>query len=248
MKKAGVAGVCIEDKLFPKHNSFLSNSGSDLEDPYIHAEKIKAIKDETTDSLVDVGCDHGLLSIYLVTEKLAKNVIASDINQSALNMAIKNISKYKLDIPTILSDGLENIDVKNINTLVISGMGTSTIIHILDNKDKITNITKIIIQSNNNHEELRTHLNEIGYYLEDETYTLDNKKWYITCKFIKSTKKNNPNTLKYGLLNNEDYNEYLLNHYKSIYKHIPITSIVSKTSYYKKITNLKKAISENKKK
>lgn len=200
------------------------------------------------DSLVDVGCDHGLLSIYLIIEKLAKKVIASDVNQLALDMAIKNISKYKLDIPTILSDGLDNIDVKNINTLVISGMGTSTIIHILNNKEKIKNINKLIIQSNNNHEELRTHLNNIGYYLEDETYTFDNKKWYITCKFIKSTKKNDSDTLKYGFLNNEEYNQYLLNHYQSIYKHIPITSIVSKTSYRKKIINLKKAISKSKKK
>ncbi len=203
---------------------------------------------EKKDSLVDVGCDHGLLSIYLISEKLAKRVIASDINQHALNMAINNIAKYKLDIPTILSDGLDNIDVKNINTLVISGMGTSTITHILDNKEKIKNINKIIIQSNNNHEELRKYLNNTGYYLEDETYTLDNKKWYITCKFIKSSQKNNPETLKYGLLNNEEYNKYLLNHYQNIYKHIPITSIVSKASYYKLITNLKKAISKNKKK
>lgn len=201
-----------------------------------------------TDSLVDVGCDHGLLSIYLISEKLAKKVIASDVNQSALNMAIKNIAKYKLDISTILSDGLDNVDVKDINTLVISGMGTSTIIHILDNQEKIKNITKLIIQSNNNHEELRTHLNEIGYYLEDETYTLDNKKWYITCKFIKSSKKNDQDTLKYGLLNNEEYNKYLLNHYQNIYKRIPLTSIVSKASYHKLITNLKKAISKYKKK
>lgn len=44
IEKAGVAGVCVEDKLFPKHNSFLDNSGSDLEDPYVFAAKIKALR------------------------------------------------------------------------------------------------------------------------------------------------------------------------------------------------------------
>lgn len=44
IEKAGVAGVCVEDKLFPKHNSFLENSGDDLEDPYVFAAKIKALR------------------------------------------------------------------------------------------------------------------------------------------------------------------------------------------------------------
>ena len=36
------------------------------------------------DELVDVGCDHGLLSIYLISNKKCKRVIASDINKNAL--------------------------------------------------------------------------------------------------------------------------------------------------------------------
>ena len=50
--KAGAAGVCIEDKLYPKHNSFLDNSNSDLADPQVHAGKIRAMKKENPNFVV----------------------------------------------------------------------------------------------------------------------------------------------------------------------------------------------------
>lgn len=50
--KAGAAGVCIEDKLYPKHNSFLDNSNSDLADPMVHAGKIRAMKKENPNFIV----------------------------------------------------------------------------------------------------------------------------------------------------------------------------------------------------
>lgn len=52
LNKAGAAGVCIEDKLYPKQNSFLNNTASDLADPDTHAGKIRAMKDENPDFVV----------------------------------------------------------------------------------------------------------------------------------------------------------------------------------------------------
>jgi len=176
------------------------------------------------DSVVDVGCDHGLLSIYLVENKLVKEVIASDINQNALNSAIANIKARELEIPCVLSDGINDVSLDSVNTLVISGMGTSTIIHILSDKNKLKKIRKIITQSNNNHYELRSFMNEIGYYLKNENYTYDKGKWYVTSAFIKSGEKNEEMVLKYGLLNNEEYNDYLVSKYREIIEKIPTTS------------------------
>ena len=155
------------------------------------------------DELVDVGCDHGLLSIYLIENKLCKRVIASDINQNALNNAINNIKKKNLNIETILSDGIDNIDLTNINTLIISGMGTSTILHILKNNNQLKNINKIIIQSNNEHEILRKEMNNKNYYLKEEKILKNNDKWYITMCYIKSNKQNTKNEIEYGYLNNQ---------------------------------------------
>ncbi len=210
------------------------------------SKRLKAIVEfvDKKDSIVDVGCDHGLLSIYLVENELCKKVIASDINQNALNSAIANIKKRNMNIETILSDGIENISLKGINTLVISGMGTSTILHILSNDSKIKNIKKLLIQSNNDHEYLRRSLNDKGFYLEDESYVLDKGKWYVTCKFIRSDKINSLKELKYGFLNNSEYNDYLVMSERKIYKRIPWTSIRSKLKALKKLRAIKKAISE----
>ena len=194
------------------------------------------------DSLVDVGCDHGLLSIYLVENKLVNRVVASDINPNALASAIKNIKRSQLEIPTVLSDGINNVDLEGINALIIAGMGTSTIKHILSDSNKLKDIKKIIIQSNNDHEMLRGFMNDIGYYLEDEIYVFDKGKWYVTGCFIKSNKKNSKGIIKYGLLNNDDYNNYLVESIETILKKIPLTSIEARDKLLNELEELKRAI------
>lgn len=213
------------------------------------SNRLKAIVKfvEKKDSVVDVGCDHGLLSIYLVENKLVKNVIASDINQNALNSAINNIKKRNLKIEIVLSDGIKDINMKGVNTLVISGMGTNTILHILNDSNKLKNVKKMIIQSNNDHELLRKGLNNIGYYLEQEECTFDKGKWYLTCCFIKDDKINSDIELKYGYLNNHEYCDYLILSEKKIFKRIPWTSFNAKIKSLKNLNKLKKTISKIKK-
>ena len=197
---------------------------------------------DKNDNIVDVGCDHGLLSIYLVENNLCKKVIASDVNQNALNSAINNIKSRNLNIKTVLSDGIDNVDLNDINTLVISGMGTSTILHILKDDKKLKKVKKLILQSNNDHDILREKLNNKGYYLSDEMVIFDKGKWYVTMLFIKSNKKNDGSTLKYGFLNNKEYNDYLINYRKMIFKKIPLFSVNAKFKAFKELLELKKAI------
>ncbi len=168
---------------------------------------------ESKDKVVDIGCDHGYLGIYAIQNNLVQSIILADIKDSALSMARKNVANSNLDIPLIVSDGLENIDKNAINTIVISGMGTSTILHILNNKEKMENIDKLILQSNNNLDILRTEVTKLGFKLVDEITVLDNNIWYVICLF----KKNNDNkldnkTIKYGLIKKDkkDYYEYLI--------------------------------------
>lgn len=197
---------------------------------------------EKSDSLVDVGADHGYLSAYLVKNNLVKKVIASDVNLSALNNAFNTFKRENLDIETILSDGLENISLEDINTLVISGMGTKTILHILEDKRVPKYINKLILQTNNDYHILRSKLNEKGYFLESETILKEKNKWYITMKFIKNFKRNDQRTIKYGYLNNEEYKKYLIKKQTEILKKIPITSIIPKLKTFIHFIKLKNAI------
>lgn len=152
--------------------------------------------------VMDIGCDHGLLDIYLYQNKIVKKIIASDINFSALNNAIENIKANKLEkeIETRLSDGLENIHAEDeIDTLVIAGMGSNTIVNMLK-KDikKLDKIKTIIIQSNTKLEFLRSEIVKLNYYIADEAIVEDNKKIYIVIKFIKERRKYTKKELYFG--------------------------------------------------
>ena len=117
---------------------------------------------EPTDKVVDIGCDHGYLGIYAIKEKLVESIILTDIKKTALDMARKNVIKNNMDIPMVISDGLANVKADDINTVVISGMGTSTILHILSNKEKLVNVNKLVLQSNNNLDTLRYEVLKSG--------------------------------------------------------------------------------------
>lgn len=196
------------------------------------------------DEVVDVGCDHGLLSIYLYENKLCKRIIASDVNKNALNNAISNINKKNLDIETVLSDGIVSVNMKNINTLVISGMGTSTILHILSDSNKLENVTKIVLQSNNEHSRLRKDMNKLGYYLLDEDIIYENKKYYVTMNFEKSTKKNSKSVLNYGIVKKEfvEYYKYLENSLYDILVKIPKKRVLTRIKLKLQINKYKNII------
>ena len=194
--------------------------------------------------VIDIGCDHGLLDIYLTLHNKNK-CIASDINKNAIQNAINNIKKENLNIPTILSNGFDNIDIKNMSTCVIAGMGTNTIKEIL-NTDKINLIDTFIIQTNNDYYLLRKILMNKGYYIEDEIAFVDKKIWYIIIKFKKGYRKYNKIDLYLGPIlqnkNDEDtiaYKNYLYSKYNDILSKIPNKYIIKKLQIKYLINKLK---------
>ena len=151
--------------------------------------------------VIDVGCDHGLLSVYLDLEKNC-NCIAADINSNALKNAENNIIKYNCkNTKTFLTDGIENIDISDDDIIVIAGMGTSTIKHILEGK-KLSNT--LIISSNNQLYELRKYIISLGYKIDDEKYVLDHQKNYVIIKFVIGNSKYSKIDLEYGPFTKND--------------------------------------------
>lgn len=201
---------------------------------------------ETSDSLIDIGCDHALLDIYLIKNNYLKSIIVSDIHKSALDAGINNIKKNGLEnkIDTRLGDGLEVLNDKDkINTILISGMGTSTILSILNN-EYLANINKLIIQSNNNHEELRKEIIKLGFYIKDEEYFIDNKKNYINVVFERGYKVYKKDEIKYGpfLLRDYEYLNFELNNCLKIKDLIKKPKLKQKISLNNEIRKLNKYI------
>ncbi len=153
-------------------------------------------------NIIDIGCDHALLDIYLYQKKICNKIIASDINANALNNAKENIKKNNLNdyIETRLGNGLDTLNQEdNINTIIISGMGGHTIIGILKNNlKKLDSINTIIIQSNTKLEFLRREVTKLNYQIEDEIMIEDNKKIYTIIKLIKGKKKYTKKELYFG--------------------------------------------------
>ena len=87
-------------------------------------------------------------------------------------------------------------------------------------------------------------MNISGYYLKDEEYTFDKAKWYITCYFVKSNKKNTKRELEFGYLKDKEYLSYLLYYYQNINKKIPLLSIKDKFKVLRKIRKIKEIINK----
>ena len=169
-------------------------------------------------NLLDIGCDHGLLEIYLWQDERCKKYISSDVNESALNNAKENILKYKANskIETRLGNGLSVINSSDmIDTVVISGMGAHTIIGILKYQIDKFKIDTLIIQSNTKLEFLRKEITKLGYYIDSELIVEDNKKIYVIIRFKKGNKKYNRKELYFGPKLMEENSE-LFQEYKRI--------------------------------
>ncbi len=182
------------------------------------------------DKIIDIGCDHALLDIFLVKNDLVKSIIASDVNSQALDSGIKNIENEGLSdkIEARLGDGLNVLtDKDNIDTVIISGMGTNTIMGILNN-DYLKNINKLIIQSNNDHTMLRKYVTKLGFFIKSEEYFQDNKKNYINIVFVRGNKKYSKIDLTYGpiLKHNKPYLEFEINNIEKIEGLIPKNKIL----------------------
>lgn len=206
------------------------------------SKRLNCIADmiEANSKVIDVGCDHGLLSIFLAKEKQC-HCIAADINENALNSARINIKKYNADIELKLTDGLDGINIDEDDYIVIAGMGSTTIKHILDGK-KLSN--NLIISSNNHLEELRKFVTSIGYKIEDEQFIVEHNKKYVIIKFVRGKEKYSKIDFKYGpiIKNNVEYLIFELEKLYQIKEKIKNGNLLIKYKNQKAINNIKKLI------
>ena len=181
------------------------------------SKRLEAIADfvSPSDKLIDIGCDHANLDIYLCEKYNDINIIASDIHEGALDQARVNINKNKLEkrIETRLGDGLTVVNPGEFDTIVISGMGFHNIRKILSNEPKMINYPKIIIQCNTDVVKLRKFVIKLGYKITREQLVLDNDIIYTVIEFNKGSEKYNYDQIYFGPRILEDKNELFYEYY-----------------------------------
>ena len=196
-----------------------------------------------TDNVIDVGCDHALIDIYLIKQKTLKNIVISDVNKSALENGIKNIKKYNLEnkIEARLGFGISVAD-DTIDTALICGMGSSSIIRILSDSN-LKQFKKLIIQSNNDHYLLRRFLTLKGFYISHESVVYEKGHYYINIVFLRGKRKYTNKELIYGpilMYANKDYYEFLLKKKTAILDNIPKFKILTRIKHKKEANRLKR--------
>lgn len=209
------------------------------------SKRLKTIANMVDDnaSIIDVGCDHALLPIYLVKEKNVK-AIASDVNSNALNMAKENIKKYNLTdkIETVLTDGVRGIDITD-KTIIICGMGSRTICNIINDITDYT-MKDLIIQSNHEIEYLRRFMVQKGFKIIDERFLIDRHKPYTLIKFKKGIANYSYIDFMVGpyLKNNLEYVEHIINGKINVLSCIPRQHFIKRYRLKKEVRRISKLL------
>lgn len=168
---------------------------------------------DKNDKIIDIGTDHAYVPIALYKRNIANKIVASDISNKVCINAKKNIELYGIkDINVVCSDGFNNIN-EHFDLAILSGMGTKTILKILQAKNVPD---KLIIASQNDFSVLRNEMNKKGYKISNEIVVFD-KKYYPILKYEKGKENLTIGEILFGKSNNIDYYQYLIKKYKVLY-------------------------------
>ena len=126
----------------------------------------------------DVGTDHGKLGAYLLQHSRCEKVTMTDISDNSLSKAQRLIHDLGLQqhVRFAVGDGLKPL-LGDEECIVIAGMGSETICHILESDKRFANAT-FVLQANVDANKLRAYLTSHGYCIIDEKLAKDGRRYY----------------------------------------------------------------------
>lgn len=153
------------------------------------SNRLKALTDMVTvgNTVADVGCDHGFLSIYLVQNQISPRVLAMDVRKGPLQAATTHVEECGLSdyITTRLSDGIKEMEAGECETLVVAGMGGRLMTKILTDEEwKTKQFKELILQPQSELPLFRRFLRENGYSVIDENILCEDGKYYFMMKAL----------------------------------------------------------------
>lgn len=151
--------------------------------------------------VIDVGTDHAYIPIHLIQTGKAVSCLATDINKGPLEKAHENIMRNGLKcIRLKQTNGLQGLDKEDADTIMISGMGGFLIVDILKNAPSLVKKVKhLVLQPQQDSDEVRKYLHQIGFRIEDEAFVKDEDKYYTVISAIQGEESyKSPKDYKYG--------------------------------------------------
>ncbi len=135
----------------------------------------------SADTLADIGCDHGRLSVSVLQMGIARRIIASDISTASVEKARALASYVSVAdrMETRCAAGLSALGEKEADALSICGMGGKLIAEILKEAAMpLMGAKKAVLQPMRGIEELRHYLYTAGYRVEEDVIVHDAGRYY----------------------------------------------------------------------
>lgn len=132
-------------------------------------------------AVIDVGCDHAYLCLYLV-EQGTEQAAASDIRPGPLEAAKAHIAACGRSdrVRAVLCPGLEAFGPEDADTISICGMGGEMIASILEAAPwTAKGDHKLVLQPMTNGHRLRKWLADNGYTVEREQLAREGHRLYV---------------------------------------------------------------------
>ena len=137
-------------------------------------------------TLVDVGCDHAYIPIYLLEKGEIPDAVAIDINKGPLRSAWRNAAEEGMAdrMEFILSDGLDALPVnRKYGTLLIAGIGGDLMMEILQRGYEKTGLfSSFVFSPHSKISEFRHFLGKNGFSITDEKMLSEAGKLYTIIK------------------------------------------------------------------
>ena len=133
--------------------------------------------------VADIGTDHAHIPIYLIENNIIDKAYACDINKGPLEKAKENIANFGVskNIVLRLSNGLDKMSNKEVDTIIIAGMGGELISRILEagySGSHLNGRERLILQPNVAEHFVREWLMKHSYRITYETVVEDNHRLY----------------------------------------------------------------------
>jgi tRNA (adenine22-N1)-methyltransferase len=143
--------------------------------------RLKAIVSMVPESetVADIGCDHGKVAVWLLKNGRAKYAVCGDLSGRSLDKARKLARSKGLKDAVSLREGsgFDVVDKGETQTAVVAGMGGELIASILEKgKDKLPDT--LVLSCNKGSGVMRKWLSENGFVIEDEDLVLENRHYY----------------------------------------------------------------------
>ena len=137
--------------------------------------------------IADIGTDHGYVPIYLAEIGKIKSALAMDVRKGPLARADEHIEEYRHDvgdaaisIETRLSNGLEKLQAKEADTVIIAGMGGELMLRILrDGAHMYDSVKHYVLSPQSELSAFRHGLEKLGISILEEQMLMDEGKYYV---------------------------------------------------------------------